>query len=198
MVRGFVVLFGALMTACAVMGFSSAEPTMQVWLGINDTTNDVYIPGTGSMAAGNLGSQEYTAPGHFWLSSCLSQTLYALVWAYGSPQSLYVENTTSNHTLMINQSIVGSRVLLVFSRGDYNTVDKQIRGIETNLFFLNSLPSFGYGLGATNAIGMLIELGKIHSAGTQVFGKGMHTLNISNQGLGEDGFVSLNITRVQP
>lgn len=172
-----------------------ADPTLQVWLRLNDTQNSVYVPGTGVVNANSLGSQEYTSPGHYWLASYLNDVLYGLVWSGGTRHSVYAGNTSSNHTLMLNQSLTGSGVLLAFTSGDWKVINKHIENIENGVFFSYMLPSFAHGLGGTNTIAILLELNRIHPLYSYIFGKGRYQLDIRNMGLGGDGRVSLNINR---
>jgi len=155
--------------------------TLNVKLTINNVQNDVYIPGTGEVASDSLGSgTTYSDPDHFYITSYLNNLMYALVGATGT--SLYAGNDASTHTIQLNQDLHGSKVLLGFTRSDYNNIDMVISSIEDGSFWLEIAPSLSFGLGYLNPVKILLAYTDINITGNLILHSGFRKLMVSNEG----------------
>lgn len=155
--------------------------TLNVKLVINNTANDVYIPGQGETSSAALGGSYYSSPPHYYLASYLGGVLNALV--ADSAESLAVNSTTENHTLQINQPLSG-RILLAFTEGGWQTIDDRVPLLESGAFFTRMLPSFAYNIaGRLYSLKMVLACTGIDILGDVVLGRGQHSLLVSNEGV---------------
>lgn len=162
--------------------------SMEIKLTINGTTNSVYIPSIGARAANNLGVAA-TEPGDFHISSYGSDIMKGLVFFYQNAYSLSATNTPENHTLLMNVSMKNSNVFLVFSKGDWTSINKHIDLLETGMFLMKPLPSFGYGLGKKSWISIMLGHAGIDIQGNSISREGKRSMVITNLASG-----SVNIT----
>ena len=155
--------------------------TLNVKFTMNNVQNNVYVPGTGEIASDSLGpGSTYSNPDHFYIASYFNNLMYALVSATGS--SLGVSNDASSHNITINQNIQGSKVLLGFTKGDYNNIETVISIIEDGTFFLEIAPSFSFGTGYLNPVKVLLAYTDINITGNTRLHSGFRKLIISNLG----------------
>lgn len=171
-----LVLFAMLFFA----GVQGQGHTIQIKLNINNTSNTVYIPGIGEVSAGGLGPANYTDPPHFYLASYSGDYLTGLVAADGN--SLGVSNTGTYHTLEIEQGM-GEKTFLLLSQGDWNNIDKEIIGVESDKFLKYPSPSFGFGLGDYYPVTVLLGYTDIDIEGILDQSKGTLKLTIENKGI---------------
>ncbi|MFH1294405.1 MAG: helix-turn-helix domain-containing protein [Candidatus Aenigmatarchaeota archaeon] len=167
----------------SVVILAGPEHTMQIMLTINGTGNNVYVPGTGVLNAGSLGSLSVT-PNDYYLVSYAGGAMRGLVFFYQTPTSLVASNTSTNHTLTMNSVMKNSNTFLVFSKGDWNNVNNLIGIIESGTFLLRHSPSFAYGLGTKSVVSIMLKYGNIDVLGETIFGRGDRTINLVNQNAG--------------
>ena len=178
--KAFVVFIAFL----ALAGSAQAQ-TLNVKLTVNNVANDVYIPGTGEVASGSLGSgTTYSTPEHFYIASYLGNLMYALVAASGT--SLYASNDLSSHTIQINQPIQGSRVHMGFTQGDYTNIENVIAAIEDGTFWLEIAPSLSFGVGYLNPVKVLLAYQDINITGNMFLHSGLRKITVSNEGFMND------------
>lgn len=182
--KGYVVaLFVIVLAASVTLLFPEAHGqgnTVQVRLRINNTSNMVYIPGVGEAPSGSLGFVSYQNPDHYYLASYSGTYLTGLVAADGN--SLEVSNTQTYHTLKIDQEAEG-KTFLVFSQGDWNNIEKEIEGVESDKFLRYPSPSFGFGLGDYYPLTVLLGYTDIDIEGNLDQSKGILRLTIENKGI---------------
>lgn len=154
--------------------------TMQVRLSINNTSNTVYIPGVGETPAGSLGSATYDNPPHYYLASYSGSYLTGLVSYAGN--SIAVSGNPGSHVLEVDQN-VGVSTMLVFSQGDWNSIEKVILPVESGSFMKNPSPSFGFGLGTYYPVTVLLRYTDIDITGSLDQSKGTLRLTIENMGV---------------
>jgi hypothetical protein len=153
---------------------------MQVRLSINNTSNTVYIPGVGETPAGSLGSATYDNPPHYYLASYSGSYLTGLVSYAGN--SIAVSGNPGSHVLEVDQN-VGVSTMLVFSQGDWNSIEKVILPVESGSFMKNPSPSFGFGLGTYYPVTVLLRYTDIDITGSLDQSKGTLRLTIENMGV---------------
>lgn len=154
---------------------------LNVRLTINNVQNNVYIPGTGEIASDSLGSGTvYSSPDHFYIASYFNNLMYALVGATGT--GLFARTSGGTHTIAINQSLQGSKVLMGFTSGDWNNIDSVISSIESGSLFQEIAPSLSFGLGYLNPIKILLAYTNINITGDLRLHSGFRKLIVSNEG----------------
>lgn len=169
-------LFSAFFSFCFI-ALANAQ-TAQISLTINNTANTVYIPGTGELQSSSLGQPaNYTAPKYFYLASYVNNTLSALVADRGN--RLFTSNISTRHTIGIDQNAQNSKVLVVFSSGDWRSIDNKIVSITAGTFLSSIKPSFGFGLGVAYPIKMVLNYTRIDLQEEHILRKGRHGLLIS-------------------
>jgi hypothetical protein len=176
--RTFLVF---LVLALLAVPHAAGAYTLSVRLVLNNTDNNVYIPGQGETGSAALGNAYYSSAPHQYLASYMSGVLSALV--SDEAGSLVVNSTAENHTLQINRPASG-RVLLAFTGGGWETIDDRISLVESGAFFAKMLPSFAYDIaGNLYSLKMVLAYAGIDILGDMLLGSGQHSLLISNEGL---------------
>lgn len=179
--RYIAALFVTMLTVISLPLFVQGQGhTVQVKLNINNTSNTIYIPGTGEVPAGSIGFATYSNPPHYYLASYSGGYMTGLVAADGD--LLEVSNVGSYHSLKIDQASEG-KTLLVFSQGDWNNIEKEIGGVENNKFLKYPSPSFGFGLGGFYPLTVLLSYSDIDIEGGVGQSKGTLKLKIENKGI---------------
>lgn len=184
--KAYVTALVVILAIVAVLLFPDVQGqghTIQIKLNINNTSNTVYIPGTGEVSAGSLGSATYTDPDHYYLASYSGSYLTGLVAAGG--KSLGASTSSGYHTLELDQD-VGGRTLLVFSQGDWDNIEKEITGLEQGKFSAYPSPSFGYGLGDYYPVTVMLRYTDIDIEGSLDQSKGIFKIVIENVGISGD------------
>jgi hypothetical protein len=184
--KAYLTALIIVMAITAVLVFPDVQGqghTIQIKLNINNTSNTVYIPGTGEISAGSLGSATYTDPNHYYIASYSGSYLTGLVAADGN--SLGASTSSGYHTLELDQN-VGEKALLVFSRGDWDSIEKEIVGLERGKFFTYPSPSFGYGLGDYYPVTVMLRYTDIDIDGSLDQSKGIFKIVIENMGISGD------------
>ncbi len=154
-------------------------PALFITLNINNTGNTVYIPvqGIGEIPSSQLGpGANYTNHTHNYLASYNSTSLTAL--AAQTATRLFVSNTTTYHTIKISQFARNSRIFLVFTKGNWQTIDNRMMLIESGQFLAKISPSFAFGLGIYYPIKMLLNYSDIDIEGNLILRKGTHKLTL--------------------
>ncbi|MFC2144002.1 hypothetical protein ACFLQO_01400 [Candidatus Aenigmatarchaeota archaeon] len=186
MKKAYAFTFILMISAALLVLFPTVHSqghTIQVRLNINNTNNTVYVPGVGEMSAGSLGSATYSNPDHYYLASYQTGAggyLTGLVAADGN--SIGVSTGSGYHTLELDHD-VGERALIMFSRGDWDNIEKEILGLEQDKFFSYPSPSFGYGLGDYYPVTIVLRYTDIDIDGNLDQSKGTFNLMIRNTGV---------------
>jgi len=160
--------------------FAQTNRTFQLYLTINNTSNKVYIPvnGVGEVDSSSLGAgTNYTSKTNDYIASYNTATneLVALV-ANVKANRLFVKNSTNTHTIMLEQNFTEEKVFLVFSTGNYRSIDARIRSIADGTFLSNIKPTFGFGLGLMYPVKLLLNYTNIDIAGNEILQRGRHGL----------------------
>ena len=162
------------------IGFVRAQ-TLNVKLTINNVQNEVYIPGTGEIASGSLGpGTTYPSPDNYYIASYFNNLMYALIGASGT--SLGASNDFSSHNITLNQPLQNSRILLGFTKGDYNRIDSVIESIEDGSFLQEIAPSISFGLGYLNPVKVLLAYTDINITGDVRLHSGFRKITVTNRG----------------
>jgi parallel beta-helix repeat protein len=169
--------------------------SIQVKLVLNNTSSKVYIPGVGEKTFSGLTSSTYLTPDHFYLASYLNNVLISLVFSFEKPVSIFTGKTSNTYSLGMDQKFSNSRVFLVFSKGDWRTIDKRMEMIEKGEFLSKVSPSFAFGLGKQYPIRVALEYNDIAINGSLTVGRGYHKITIENIGESE-GKVILRVRRI--
>ena len=172
----------------------SNERTIQVTLKLNYTTNTIYIPGVGDMTITTLSETEYTDRSDYYIASYSNNNLKGLVFSQTTPKSIIVQGTRTSHSYTINQSLSNSQTFLVFTEGDYNSIQNRMRSIKDSRFLLEVSPTFSYGLGGKNPIKILINYTNINIDGTFIFRQGVHEITIESNKTQEGKILIINET----
>ena len=152
--------------------------TLNLKLTINSTANTVYIPDTGEKSFSQLSTQTFT-PATYYIASYGGGTVQALVYSQKVPVSLKTQRTDSSHTLTLNQQLSGSQALILFTKGDYNTVESKIGSISTLLS--RSSPAFGQPAPAEKTgITVLLNYSAIDIQGNLILHRGVNRLVIQS------------------
>ncbi len=173
------------------------DHSFQIILNINGTSNSVYVPGTGEMGAGSIGSVTSTSPPHYYIASYANGgdgALYGLAFFYRKFYSIRAYNTQDNHTLVMNTSIENSNVFLVFTKGDWKNINAMANLLEAGTFLMKPLPSFAYGLGKVSRIFVMLAYSSLDLLETGVYGEGASRIYIQkvNETAGKP---VMNVTR---
>ena len=159
--------------------------TIQVRLKINNIQNKVYIPGTGEVASSAITNRSYSNPTHYYLASYLNNILLSLVFASQNPIAIGTERSGTTHTLEIDHYITNSKLFLVFTKGDWTTINNKISLIEAGTFLFDIMPSFAYGLGFDHIIRVLLTYPDIDIQGEIIMQRGSYILLIEDTGTSE-------------
>ncbi len=181
--KAYAFTFILMISAALLVMFptvNSQGHTIQIKLNINNTSNTVYVPGVGETPAGSLGSATYSDPDHYYLASYSGSYLTGLVAADGN--SIGVSTASGYHTLELDQD-AGEKALLVFSQGDWDSIEKEILGLEQGKFFKYPSPSFGFGLGEYYPVMVMLRYTDVDLDGSLDQSKGSFKLTIENKGV---------------
>ncbi|MFH1294359.1 MAG: hypothetical protein ABIH90_00265 [Candidatus Aenigmatarchaeota archaeon] len=165
-----------------------------VELTLEGTSNSVYIPGVGVVSASNLGSQTFQNPPQYYVASYLLNTLYGLVGAQGGGRSLSASNTSSNHTVSMSLGLENSKMLLIMTKGDWNTISSKMSLVEAGTFFLAPIPSFSRGLGILSTVMIMVKNTNIDILKTAIYQRGTSKLYVENINQ-TGGKTVVNVTR---
>jgi hypothetical protein len=171
-----VLLFAILL----MIPVSASAQTMELRLTVNNVQNNVYIPDTGVVAADSLGAGTTYFPEHFYITSYLSNFVYALAAAMGT--SVYASNDGISHNISVSQPLQDSRILLGLTTGDYERIDDAMPSIEDGSFFKEISPSFSFGAGFLNPVKILLSYADINITGDVHLSSGFRKITISNTG----------------
>jgi parallel beta-helix repeat protein len=156
--------------------------TIQITLTLDNLANDVYIPGTGPVQSASIVNGSYNNPTHWYLASYSNNTLNALIFNYQTPEILWVNRTSDQHTFTLSKKVQNSKSLLVFTSGDWKTVDNRIELIENGDFFTKISPSFAHGLGINYLIKILLSYSNIDITDDLIMQSGTHNIVAENTG----------------
>lgn len=167
--------------------------SIQLILRLDNLANEVYVPGTGTIASASITNSSYGNPTHWYLASYLNNSLNALVFSYQEPAMLEVNRSSSSHKLVMSQNLENSKSLLVFTSGDWQAIDNRMGLIEEMEFMNEISPSFSYGLGISYLVKVLLSYPDIKFNDNMTFGKGFHDIIFYNMGI-QDRNVLLGVS----
>jgi hypothetical protein len=175
----------------------SAQNTIEYKLNINNTDHYVYVPGEAVIdTSSGPATNSYSNPPHFYIASYLlgsSTLLSGLVASQG--QNLYYESGSGYHTIGIQQDLQNSRVLLTFTQGEWQDIERVIPLVETGKFLMELSPAFGFpSTGALYPVTIMLRYPGIDLTGDLTTGKGSMSLAIENRGV-VDGNLTINIEK---
>ena len=166
---------------------------LSVKLNIQGVENAIYIPGVGERLASSISEEVYTTPQHFYILSYSGTSLNGLVARDGL--RVYATNNETFHSIGIDQNLDNSRIFLVFSKGNWRTVESKIDLIESGKFLAAISPSFAFGLGTLYPIRLILTYTGIDLIGNFILGMGQHKIVVENLGT-SDGKTLVKITRI--
>jgi hypothetical protein len=169
----FVMAY-AIATASVIPAVISQNVTVS--LTMDNTQATVHIPGEGDIPADEL-STKYTRPSHWYLASYLNDVLHGMVLAYGTPSYLETSKGSSSHTIRLS-SDMDSRILLIFTEGDWRALDNRISMIEAGEFLSKVSPSFSYGLGFFHPVKAVVELQGVDILNDLILSPGTNEISI--------------------
>jgi len=158
----------------------SAQSSLHVDVVVNQTTNDVYIPGEEVIPSAGIPDVTYV-PSPFFVASYSSGFVIGLTSMSGD--YVRTDSGPGNHTIGIVRPLANSRVLLAFTEGDWQTIGNRMGLIESGDFFRRITPSFAFGLGTEYVIRMILHYPSIDIEGGLEFSKGIYRLIIENKGM---------------
>ena len=178
--KGLVLVFMVALAMLVSAQAACAQSSLVLRLRVNNTDHMVYVPGTGEMDSGSMGSgTSYSSPEHFYLASYLAGLMTGLVG--GSGQELYTESGAGWHVIGFEQDL-GDPVYLAFSQGDWQAVDERIADIESGDFMDYVSPSFAFGLGTYHPLKVVLRYTGIDIEGGLALSRGIYKLVIENKG----------------
>ena len=155
---------------------------LYVRLILNNTENTVYVPGLGESASAGISNQTYSNPTHFYLASYLKDVVTGLVFDAQIPRTISVGGSGGSHYLATEQDMENSQVFMVFTLGDWRSLENRIDMIESGRFLSSILPSFSYGLGNKYALELALSYADIDLQGRLRLQKGSQKIMIENNG----------------
>ncbi|MBL7206378.1 MAG: hypothetical protein ISS36_02135 [Candidatus Aenigmarchaeota archaeon] len=166
-----------------LLSVSVSAYEFQVKLTLDNLDNKVYIPGTGEVSSSDIVDAVNTNPIHFYLASYLNNVLAGLVTYNKNSTAIAVSKSGSTHSIQVNQNLANSNAILVFTKGNWKTIDNRITLIERLKFLSRISPSFSYGLGLKYPIKLLLSPG-IDIANNMTAQRGLHKIAVENTGSG--------------
>lgn len=157
--------------------------TFQIKLVLNSTSDSIYVPGSGETPFASLTTDEYALPDHYYIAASSGDALKAVVFAQLNPISVFTEKGASDYAMGASQRYANSLAFLVFSRGRWTTINNRMPSVEKNEFLLSPEPSFGFGLGTSYRMKVIIENSMINLNKTLAVPKGYSTLIIEKKGI---------------
>ncbi len=157
--------------------------TLQVKLVLNSTSDRIYIPGTGETTFSGLTTNEYSTPNHYYLASYSNNVLKSVVFSQMNPLSIFTEKGSNTYGIGTDQRFSNSVVFLVFSKGNWRTINNRISSIEKGEFLSNIKPSFFYGLGEAYPLKIVLDYENIDLNKTLKIGRGLNRLIIEKKGM---------------
>ena len=156
--------------------------SLYVKLVLNNTNSMVYVPGAGAVSSGSLSNQTYDSPAHYYVASYLNSVLSGLVFSRNVPRTVAVGREAGTHYIALNQDMENSEVFLVFTYGDWASIQSRIALIEAQQFMTHVLPSFSYGLGNKYLLELALSYQDVDLRGGLRLQTGSHNVIIENNG----------------
>lgn len=154
---------------------------IDVSLVLNNTDATVYIPGTGEVASASLGAGTNYTNLNSYLASYSGNAVSALV--VSAANKMFVRTLGSTHELMLEPDIAPTKkVLLVFTDGGWQEIDRRMDLIRSGEFFLQTTPAFGFNLGTLQPIKMILSYVTFDIKGDMILNKGNHRLSVTYNG----------------
>jgi parallel beta-helix repeat protein len=171
-----------------IMGYGSNVITvspllLQIKLVLNDTSDSIYVPGSGETSFSSLATQEYAAPPHYYIASSHERALKGIVFSQIRPLSILTEKGAVTYSVGIKQHYANSVAFVVFSEGRWTDINSRIGLIESGGFLSSPSPSFGFGLGSSYPVKVVLSYSNIGINNTADIGRGYNRLVIENVGV---------------
>ncbi|MCD6590477.1 MAG: right-handed parallel beta-helix repeat-containing protein [Candidatus Aenigmarchaeota archaeon] len=167
--------------------FASLSLTLQVKLVLNNSEASIYVPGYGEVSKNN---QTYTNPKYYYIVSYMQNILTGLLLKSNNPVSLFTDTQDTNYAIAIDTQMPNSMIFVIFSEGNWVTVNRRISLINRGEFLKYPKPTFAFGLG-TYEVDFVIPLGNV--SGRAILHKGEHKISIKHGGVTQ-GKVLIEIT----
>ncbi|MCD6496552.1 MAG: VCBS repeat-containing protein [Candidatus Aenigmarchaeota archaeon] len=164
---------------------------LHIKLVINNTENNVYIPGQGIKKSSNV-NYHSSDPPYFYLASYLNNVVYALVFENRMPGIIEAENDANTHSISIEGDLDGSRMLLAFTEGGWRTIQDRMSLIQSNVFLTHILPSFSLGLGRNYETVVALFYNNIDIRGRLKIENGQHQITLENNASGTNMIIDIN------
>ena len=170
-------------TASMVFRFEIPTPhILQLILKVDSPQERVYIPGIGVTESNLLTNATYFSPTHWYLASYLNNNLKALVFTHRRPYSMQVNNTSTGHLLTLSQELQDSKSFIVFTSGDWTTINNRMGLVENGQFLNEITPSFAHALNTLHAIKIMLSYTDIDILDDMVIQRGSHKIYIKKEG----------------
>ncbi len=189
MKRLVVILLAVLVTAVP----ASAQHTMEVSVVINNTDNNVYVPGIGESPSSVLGGFEDYVPEHFYIASYLNDLVTGLAAKEGL--KLFYGRSQGRHFLGLQQNLDGPGVFVAMTKGDWHVLERRMDIIETGKFLTEVSPAFGFSMyGMYYPLTIMLKYSEIKLLGERYLGTGQARISIENVGV-SDGKTAVEIKK---
>jgi parallel beta-helix repeat protein len=169
--------------------------TMQIKLVLNNTSDNIYIPGTGEISFASLSTSEYSTPNKYYAASYSNNVLKGVVFSYMSPLSVITEKGSSIYGIGTSQRMSNSEAFIVLSKGNWRNINNRIESIESNDFLLEPEPSFSYGTGGEYPLKLLLDYSNIDINKTLKIERGFSKLTVEKLGMSGNK-VNIEINRI--
>jgi len=158
MIRALVL---GMVLSLAVHGTAAAQSSLVLELRMNDTSHALY-----------------ESPEHSYVASYLSGMLAGLAGAEGTCHA----QTGPGHNTLIFEQDLGEPVLMAFTQGEWQDMEKRMADIESGKFMEYVSPSFGFGLGSYHPLKVVLGYTGIDLDGVVSMSRGFYKLVIENKG----------------
>lgn len=170
----------AALLACLLVAASpvpaQALQNLTVKLSFNHSDNLVYVPVWGERTKTLPYTYQWGNPLDWYLASYLNGAVYGIVFMEDAPTLLDLRSTQTSHSIAMTQGFNGSRAALVFSRGDWKTIDERMDLIRSGRFMEEVSPTFGFGFGVHHPIKMVLEYTALDLVGDLILRLGNYDL----------------------
>jgi len=172
---------------------AGAQHTMEVSVVINNTDNNVYVPGIGEMDSSGLGAFNEYVPEHFYIASYLGGVVTGLAAKEGI--KVFYGGSQGRHVIGVQQALDGPGVFVAMTRGDWQAIDRRMDIIEAGKFLMEVSPVFGFDIqGMYYPVTIMLRYSGIMLVGEKYLGTNRVRLSIENVGV-SDGNVNVEITK---
>ncbi|MEM2117283.1 MAG: NosD domain-containing protein [Thermoplasmata archaeon] len=168
---------------------------LEVKLILNSTSDNIYIPGYGEFTFSSLQANEYFSPKNYYIASYSNDILKGIIFAQLKPISLITEKSQNTYGLGTKQTFQNSMIFLVFSKGNWRSINNRIGLIEKGDFLSYPSPTFGFGLKKTY-LKITIDYKNLDINKTTIFWKGYNQIIIENIGKTSNNKVGVIVEKI--